>query len=305
MTNVSQAFSMFFDTGQMQALSQQELPDCLSGDWQLTQCQIQHPRYKTYLNPGSRSKSFLAAAYHLQGKGKQNKAQDKILDVKAFLGERSQDEYKKACADFQGKQQNGPLHTLWMEGLPGQPLVKVINADNADKLMLQIAKNLADFHHAELIGLDTISEDDLLSETQKKSVKLQKAFLGFSERINGVLLKLNEQKLQLPLLVNCLVHGDFHIEQLMLWDNDRMALFDFDELAMGNPLMDVANFFAALRVLKLEEHFAERLIKQLFNVYQFSSASVISAAHFEWHLKVQLLTWHTGLVSSKNQILNG
>ena len=43
-----------------------------------------------------------------------------------------------------------------------------------------------------------------------------------------------------------LIHGDFHIQQLLLLDDKRIALFDFDELAIANPLLDVANFCADL-----------------------------------------------------------
>ncbi len=398
----------------MQALFQQELPDCLTGDWQLTQCHIQHPRYKTYLNQNSRSKSFLAAAYHLHGKGKQNKAQDKILYVKAFLGKRSQDEYKKACADFQGNRQNEPLHiekygmvtwffphdpalvglpaimdaerarcnvlgllpstqgsvsdavkditvavinyrpeirctfrhevhlvsgasqvlygklfadakgteiyrrnsllyqrgksnpesfalpyaiaydaslsTLWMEGLPGRSLVEILNADNADKLMKQIACHLADFHQAEFVGLETITEDDLLTEIQKKSLKLQSAFPLLSQRIGDIVATLADEIKTLPKIPSQLIHGDFHIQQLLLLADNRIALFDFDELALASPLVDVANFCADLYNLNLPSQRVERFIHKLFAAYQQASAIEISAAHFSWHLQVQLLT---------------
>ena len=415
MIDASQEFAVFMDTAKMKVLFQQELPDCLSGSWRLTDCQIQHPRYKTYLNPKSRNKSFLALAYHLKGINEQtHQADDRILYVKAFLGLRSHVEYLMACADetrstqqnavlhvdklgmvgwffpcdpalpwlsvvldkefirnyftelllpqqhvpcfiknialsiinyrpeirctyryelkrlsgvtkilygktFADEQgaeihrriahlyqhtKNNPesfamprliaydynLHTLWMEGLQGKPLVDIINAQNADQLMASIARHLVDFHSTGISGLDVISEDEQLVEIRKKSAKVQKACPRFTKRIEDILVNLNKQKPDIPLNYMRLIHGDFHIQQLLLLDDKRIALFDFDELAIANPLLDVANFCADLYTLNLGQHFTEKLINRLFTAYKSLAEYAICDAHFDWHLRLQLLT---------------
>jgi Phosphotransferase enzyme family len=415
MGDISQEFSVFMDTAKMKALFQQELPDCLSGHWTLTDCQIQHPRYKTYLNPKSHNKSFLALAYHLKGiNGQTHKADDRILYAKVFLGSRSHSEYLKACAeahpaqqdamlhiaklgmvawffpydpalpwlskvldkefarkyfaDFLLLQKNAPscvikaialniinyrpeirctyrydlkrlsgttqtlygktfadgggseihrrivhlyprtennpesfvmprllgydytLHTLWLEGLEGKSLVDLINVQNADQLMVSVARHLCDFHKAEISGLEVITEGDQLTEIQKKSAKLQSAFPGLAKRIEALEKNLNQQKQQLQQMPNRLSHGDFHIQQLLLLPDHRIALFDFDELALSNPLLDVANFCADLYTLALGNDLVEYLINRLFNAYKTFSDANISDGHFIWHFKVQLLT---------------
>lgn len=415
MGGISQEFAVFMDTAKMKALFQQELPDCLSGSWTLTDCQIQHPRYKTYLNPKSSDKSFLALAYHLEGiNGQTHKADSRMLYVKAYLGARSQAEYSKACskvspsqqdtvlhigkygmvgwffpcdpafpwlskvldkelirryfADFLLLQQNAPpsvikaialtiinyrpeirctyrydikrlsgntqtiygktfadeggaeihrriaalyqraqkntesfvmtsplgydptLRTIWLEGLDGKPLVDSINKQNADKLMPQLARHLVDFHRATLTGLGILSEDEQLAEIQKKSAKLQAAFPALSGRIEAILINLKGQKPNTPLGSMRLIHGDFHIQQLLLMDDNCIALFDFDELVMANPLVDVANFSADLCTLNLGKRFTEKLINRLFAAYKALSDIEISDGHFQWHLRLQLLT---------------
>jgi len=415
MNEVSQEFAVFMDTVKMKALFKRELPDCLSGSWTLSDCEIQHPRYKTYLNPKSRDKSFLALAYHLKGIDEQTQKTDsRILYVKAYLGSHSHSEYLKACSeaeashqdrvlhidkysmvcwffpcdpalpwlpkvlepqaikcyltDFLLRQQNSPsflikdivlsivnyrpeirctyrydikrlsgttqtlygktfsdqsgaeiqrriaslylrslrnpdsfvmarplgydatLHTVWLEGLQGKPLLDSINEQNADKLMARLARHLVDLHSVNITGLDTLSEDEQLSEIQKKSTKLQNAFPSLSEKIKHLLINLNDQKPVISLNSTRLIHGDFHIQQLLLLDDNRMALFDFDELAMANPLVDLANFAADLFTLSLGIDFTERLINQLFAAYQALSDDDISVDYFEWQLRLQLLT---------------
>jgi aminoglycoside phosphotransferase len=415
MMEVSNGFAVFMDKPKMLAIFQQELPDCVSGKWSLVDCKIQHPRYKTYLNPKSWDKSFLALAYHLIGINEHtHEVDDRILYVKAYLGSRSQAEYLKACskvglaeknavfhiekygmvawffpcdpalpwlpkvldsneikayfADFLLLQKNSPscvikamyltivnyrpeirctfryelkrlsgtrqtlygktfaddkgveihsriahlyqraekkpesfvmprllgydytLHTLWMEGLEGKPIVDLIDEHNADHLMAQIAKHLVDFHSASIDGLVLIRETEQLAEIHKKSAKLQTAYPDYSSRIENLIGKLNAQKPDLPLDAMRLVHGDFHIQQLLLLDDNRIALFDFDELAMANPLLDVANFCADLYTLNLGNQFTDYVINRLFTAYKALSEDDINAAQFDWYLRLQLLT---------------
>lgn len=394
---------------------QEELSGCLADSWQLTGCEIQHPRYKRYLNPKSFGKSFLALAYHLRGIDKKSKkSADRIFYVKAYLGEGSLNEYERVCADSHidreslpihiekygmvvwtfpndpvltwlpkifatnemrgyfsdvllanhteescrvqdlaaeiinyrpeirctfrynlklnvGKTQtvygktfadgrgeeiyhrsvilnrhtnNNPnsfvvadplaydpiLHTLWMAEVTGYAFIDNLNEHNAEKLMIRLAQCLVDFHSLNLEGLETITEADQLTEIQKKSLKLQSAFPSLAHRINTIVDGLSQQNTQLPVMTNRLIHGDFHIQQLLLLQDGRIALFDFDELALANPLTDLANFAADLYTLKLGEKFTDSLICHLLNAYQALSAIAFSPDHFAWHLKLQLLT---------------
>jgi hypothetical protein len=414
MTETAQAFSLFMDSAKMKAIFEKELPNCWSNGWRLTDCQIRHPRYKTYLNPNSQHKSYLAAAYHLRGINKlTSKSEDRILYVKAFLGERSYSEYEKARVQIQHNEHvllhiekygmiawyfpNDPgiadlakvmdieamrryfadfllvpkeggafevndialqiinyrpeirctfrydletpsgsiialygktfsdergaeihrristllpsdkinsehfflpnpigydpsIQTLWMEGLNGSPLVEKINQQNSERLIMRLAKYLANFHHTALDGLDIITENDQLSEIQKKSAKLQSAFPGLSLRIGSIVTDLTLEIGKLPDIPNQLIHGDFHVQQLlMLWDS-HIALFDFDELALANPLVDVANFSADLHNLNLGKKLTESLIHSFVKAYMASSRFEISTAHFDWHYRVQLIT---------------
>lgn len=415
MSEPSQEFAVFMDPAKMKAVFQQALPDCVSGGWMLTDCQIQHPRYKTYLNPKSRDKSFLALAYHLKGINECTHQEDnRIFYAKAYLGTRSYTEYLKASDEASSIHQDAVLHlakygmvgwffpcdpvllwlpkalepahirryfseyllpqhhspsciikdialsivnyrpeirctyryvikrlsgntqtiygktfadgrgaeihrrianlyqcslgntdnfvmarplcydatlrTIWLEGLHGHAFLDRLTDYNAESFMIRLARHLVDFHNVPLTGLDILSEDEQLTEIQKKAMKLQMTFPCLAKRIETLVTDLYQQKSTLPFIAHRLSHGDFHIQQLLLLDDNRMALFDFDELAMANPLVDVANFCADLYSFNFTKDFTEWLINRLFTAYKIASDADISETHFTWHLRVQLLT---------------
>ena len=415
MNKPEQDFAMFMDAQKMQALFQDELPDCSSGDWKIIDCKIQHPRFKTYLNPKSRDKSFLALAYYLKGVNEQTKQTDeRILYVKAYLAGRSQIEYQKACDqaknlrpttvlhldkygiigwffpydpalpmlhkvldrafaenylmkflllqqrglspvirgldidivnyrpeirctyryDYQGLSGNKKtifgksfadnkgaeiqrrivilnqhtktypggftfppplgydenLNTLWLEGLAGQPLLEQLDETNARLLMVQVANNLLDFQSVKIPGLAVISEANMLAEIQKKILKLQNAFPSIAQRFENILTLLRRGQEDLPDLPCRLSHGDFHIQQLLWMKDKRIALFDFDELVLASPLMDLANFSADLYALNLGQVLTESLVNSLLCGYQEFSAEAVNEKVFIWHIQLQLLT---------------
>lgn len=415
MTDISREFDHFMDPDKMLRLFQRELPACRSGILRLTGIAIQHPRFKTYLNPGSRDKSYLALAYHLSGINKLTReAEILILYVKAYLGKRSLSEYRKAqneatpeikqaiihfsdhgliawqfpgdpalpwlektlnveyienyfanillpekhglasiiknidiyivnyrpelrctcCYEvqyffgnretFYGKtfydghgseifrrmsvlfkrSEHNPagfaiaeavaydaaIRTIWMKGLPGQSLLNAIKEENSGRLLVRLAENLADFHNAGIDGLPVIDEDFLLDEIRKKSAKLIQAFPVYAGRIEKLLVMLEWRQSGLPPVPHKLIHGDFHINQLLLLADNRIALFDYDELALANPLLDIANFCADLCTQNLPENLIKTIIARFFSEYRKFSGLELNQNHFAWHLRVQFLT---------------
>ncbi len=414
MINIPHELSICMDAEKMKHLFQNHLPSLKNID--LNKCTIQHPRYKTYLNPASSHKSFMAAVYHLYGKhAKLNSSVNQIVYVKAYLAARSQtiyeqalfaninndfqeyvkhindhdmvawlfpydpvltwlpkllDEdnirryfsklllasssenpvvtkhvetnvvnyrpeirctcrheihrlskrihtiYSKTYASGQGRgvfqrmlfcyQQFGQrhqsfvtalplgyeeiLHTVWMEGIHGQPVVSLLDINNADSVISILIDALVDFHTLQIKDLPVLTEDDLLSEICKKLTKLTKAFPKFTDLIVELATNLKAQKQMLPTSPMVVIHGDFHIEQLLWLDDERIALFDFDELAIACPLVDVANFCADLYTHQLGEIFTQQLIDQFFYHYQKKSPLRLNVSQFVWHLQIQLLT---------------
>ena len=408
-------FARLLNVEQVANLLQAELPDCKSGNWQITRCSIQHPRYKTYLNPASHHKAFFALAYHLNGINLKTKRFDnRIVYAKAYLGKRSFIEYEQARAALAKADQSALLHvtdygmvlwcfpidpqlpslpklldasamqgyfseglltdkpetvaikiinyrpeirctcryditfatgqhttlygknfadnngeeiyqrqltlsqgsqaefthkhlfsgftiakpllydadtqTLWLEGLAGSPLLAMLDGDNAKPVLKQIAKNIAAFHTGYLPNLPLLTELDLLAEIKKKATKLCLAYPNNADRLQRTIQQLSEQFATLPVVPDGLLHADFHIQQLLQCEDGSLALFDFDELATGNPLVDVANFAADLYRHQLGVEFTNNLTRAFFTDYQHFSQVSLNVSHFVWHLQIQLIT---------------
>ena len=403
------------DSGKMLQLFQNELPICDTESWRITECRIQHPRYKTYLNPNSKDKFHLALAYHLKGINKHTRQiEEKIIYAKAFLGERSRSEYDKArllkdegmpenvfhlsrhglvawlfpydpmlaslpkilnlefirpyfaallLADQAGvpcvitkitigitnyrpeirctcrydihrlsrlshtvysktysAQQgeevfrrmvflhqrmansaedfvipkplayDGLLRTVWMEGLAGKAVIQAINTDIDWSLITKIARYLAGLHAVKLDGLPTIRNEEHLPEIRKKAEKLKQALPASAARIDRLFESLAQRQDQIPDCEPCLIHGDFHVGQLLLLENGRIALFDYDELAVAHPFTDAANFCADLYNHGFGEYRTRLIIDHFINAYLSFSSADLNLAAFTWHLQLQLLT---------------
>gem|GEM_PF-1347893 len=411
-------FNLFMDSDKMLALLQQHLPKCASGEYALTECKIQHPRYKTYLRTDSRKKSFLALVYHLRTRNLRTlKIESQILYCKAYLGKYSYIEFLKAqhnaelngresllyiadlgmlCWSFphdpvmywlpvlvalqplqkrmaltlffkqcntydsihrvelsvinyrpeirctnryivyfssgaqrivftktfadtqQGKvifhrmkklwqrslqkpnsfEMAEPLAyetglcTIWLDGLQGNPLYNTLktNNENQQALLQQIACGLADLHRVSLSALAVITPDAQLAEVRKKALKLVRTFPRLQYVLEKTITQLENSKPDPARISMRLIHGDFHLKQLLLLEHRRVALFDFDELALGDPLLDLANFCADLYDQAFEPHLIPEIITKLYKHYQTASGTDINAERFNWHLRIQLLT---------------
>ena len=177
---------------------------------------------------------------------------------------------------------NETTQTIWQEGWPGTPLLNLINQQNYQSLLAAVATGLSCLHNSPLQVANGITPDDHLAELQKKTAKLAQAFPHLRASLAKTLRELESSKPAASPLR--LIHGDFHINQLLVSDSG-IALFDFDEFALGDPLQDVANFIADLYAHPFEPAFIEAMAAALI---QYGTAG--GEDRLNWHLRVQFLT---------------
>lgn len=395
MSNPLDQFSPLLDAERMAATLQRHLPECLAGDWQVTGCEIQHPRYKTYRLAENRERSFLSLVYHLQGRQlPSSAAEQRILYARAYLDQRSHQAfaeaqacgenaihlaelgmvgwrfpddpampwlgqlmdsqkipelgqqsvsaieivnyrpeirctaryrfaaseaeparvvYGKTYADERGRTVYDNLHglqkqsqldaafimpealayaafrrTLWLEGLQGQALAELDFATGVAEKIPALANALAAFHLLTPPSLPAITLSQHLQEWRKKADKLSHAYPAIQPALAALLNELRQTRPEFEMLG--LIHGDFHIDQLLVLPNGRLALFDYDELALGDPLQDLANFAADLYNYPYPIAEIDPLVRQLFKAYSAANHSRTNLQRFVWHLRGQLLT---------------
>lgn len=181
------------------------------------------------------------------------------------------------------------LQTLWLEALGGSSLAGQLNRHNGAYLMWRVAVFLADLNGSALEGLAKITQAEQLADIQNKSVILQQAYPALSQRIGAVVDDLVRTFEGLADFPDRVMHGDFRIQQVLALPGGRIAMFDFDNLAMGNPLTDVANFCADLYTHRFGKKQIGSLTGQLLNAYRSASGLDIRREHFDWHYKIRLL----------------
>ncbi|MDX2032217.1 MAG: phosphotransferase [Blastocatellia bacterium] len=179
--------------------------------------------------------------------------------------------------------------TVWMEALTGASLIERVLGGREAGLMHRTAAGLVAFQQASLTIANRATQAAHLEEAEKKTAKLEGSFPERARPVRDLLRRLQETAASFPPSTETLLHGDFHIDQLRVC-GDRLALFDFDELCLGNPLQDVANFLADLHARDLDPALTESLSKEFLAAYQALAPWEVSAERLHWFFSLQLLT---------------
>ena len=191
------------------------------------------------------------------------------------------------------------VKTVWQEGLPGTPLNDVIDAGNHRQLMDATARGLAGLHGVALEGLARTSLVDRLRAVRAETALLSQAFPASRARLRSVTSRVEKDA---PLLApgrEGLVHGDFLLKQLVLSEG-RLGVFDLDNLSVGDPIQDLANFIVDetrnLHHPRRDPRLVPSMVATFLDSYRSHTDWEVSAERLRWHARVQLLRdayyWH-------------
>ncbi|MDH5563025.1 MAG: phosphotransferase [Nitrospirota bacterium] len=178
------------------------------------------------------------------------------------------------------------IHTIWQEGVPGLPLSEVIQPTNYHDYLQSVGRGLAILQQSPLPSSSTIFSHDHVMEFHKKAQKLSQVFPSGSEVLQKLGGKLEDLALSDGPIPTQLIHGDFHIGQLLA-DNTQVTFFDLDECAMGDPLQDVANFLVDLHFQKFSSGFRQQMTESFVKAYTASVPWDVSERRLDWHAAIQ------------------
>ncbi len=180
------------------------------------------------------------------------------------------------------------VHTLWQLGVEGIPLCCAIGENNCDSYLRTVAKGLAMIHHSDLEGLPKWTLGEHLTEVEKKIEKLRRAMPSLVEELNLLAQRIQRDApipSDIPLRP---MYWDFHVDQLLAQDG-KVAFFDFDELALGDPLQNLANFIVDLHFRELSPLLAQQMAKSLYHHYQSQVTWEVPVDRVRWHARVQFI----------------
>ncbi len=180
------------------------------------------------------------------------------------------------------------VQTQWQLGIEGVPLCCAIGENNCDSYLRTVAKGLAMIHNSDLEGLPKWTLAEHLTEVEKKIEKLRRAAPSLVEELNLLAQRIQRDApnpSDIPLRP---MYWDFHVDQLLAQDGN-VAFFDFDELAIGDPLQDIANFIVDLHFREVSPLLAQRMAKSLYDCYRSQVKWEVPIDRVRWHATVQFI----------------
>ena len=238
--------------------------------------------------------------YDLEG-GAANKPQHLTIFGKTFRSGEGRDVYARSeylWNRYSGVDQEvlfsqplgyrSEVETLWQLGVDGTPLCRAIGEDNCDAYLKTVAKGLAMVQNSDLAGLPKWTLAEYLAEADKKIEKLRRAIPSLREELD-LLAQLVHHDAPNPSDIPLRpIYWDFHVNQLLAQDG-KVAFFDFDELVIGDPLQDIANFIVDLHFRDLSQFLVRRMAGTLYDSYRSQVKWEVPIDRVRWHARVQFI----------------
>jgi aminoglycoside phosphotransferase len=180
------------------------------------------------------------------------------------------------------------INTVWQHGVPGTPLLQVLDTSNYKHYMAAVAKGLSSLHTSNVAGLAAHSLDDHLVEIRKKLTKLSDALPQHSDMISTIGDTLTRTAPAPSAVPFCPIHWDFHIDQLLA-DEETLIFCDLDELIVGDPLQDLANFAVDLHFRHMDKELVQLITAEFYRQYQQCVTWEVSVERLAWHIRLQLV----------------
>jgi hypothetical protein len=183
--------------------------------------------------------------------------------------------------------------TFWQQGIEAPALAEVITSGNCAALMALAAQGLAALHGAEPRFGPARSNAELAAASLRRAAKIGRCMprlgpqaQGVAEAIAGHVPAAAGHVLTAASEASVQIHGDFHMDQLRVREG-RLVLFDLDELAIGDPLEDLASF--VVKCPLRDARLARQACAALIEAYARCRPALFDAARLSWHLSVQWL----------------
>jgi aminoglycoside phosphotransferase len=180
------------------------------------------------------------------------------------------------------------VKTVWQEGLPGTPLIRIINSHNYPDLLERAASGLVRFHRAEMAGLPSKTLEDDLEAIRAEVAEMARAFPRQAIHLYALVLGLERGLSSLEAHSPGLVHGDFLLKQLVLHEG-QLGLCDFDNLSIADPIQDLANFVVDLHFQPFGSSLVDHMAATFLGSYAAQTARAIPTKRLQWHCRLHVL----------------
>lgn len=139
------------------------------------------------------------------------------------------------------------LNTYWQLAIPGHAVAKPFTTPDWALPLPRIAQALAEFHHSAITGLPAESSmQQTLEEAVEDGEKIGGYLPLFQQRAQALADQIQSLAPQLePAETLVPIHNAFRTQQVFDCD-PNIAILDYDSVALGDPLYDVAEFATSM-----------------------------------------------------------
>ena len=144
------------------------------------------------------------------------------------------------------------INTSWHEEWKGASLIEGLDQHGNEEIFPRIATMLASLHRSQIDGLRIGPDlDDVFMTAKEDVVNLTRSLTQYRSQTTISLdyLAATKSVLENKKIPTVPIHGACRLEQMLVRDTE-LALVDFDALAVGDPLFDIAEFIASLHYLE-------------------------------------------------------
>jgi aminoglycoside phosphotransferase (APT) family kinase protein len=179
------------------------------------------------------------------------------------------------------------LNAIFLRGLQGRNIDDNPGAFDLDRLAAEIGAALAGIHHCHLEDLPKRSDEYALAQVAEAEEVLGDFDAAYKPRLEAITGALREKYPRLTQIAPAPIHSAFRLSQMLL-ANGKLALIDFDDFLLGNPIFDAASFVAHLLYLPLKGKITPEQSRSA--IRHFCRAY---ADHAAWGLPADVLAWQT------------
>ena len=183
---------------------------------------------------------------------------------------------------------------LVMKEIEGTPLEMILNTAEAGPSIKLTGAGLAHFHSVIDKQLPLLGVEDYLEKARESQKMLSALSVQLGAQGHGLfesLVRLAPKET----IRHGLAHGDFYYGQVLINDS-QVGFVDFDRSHIGSPLVDLGNFLAHLKLLKLGKRLVndDKLSSEFLNAYHHESDVVYDSRDLQWWIALSLLLLAVG-----------
>lgn len=157
-------------------------------------------------------------------------------------------------------------NTLWQAPWEGRPLIDLLDTADWEELFPRLAAGIAGFHQCQCEQLPPANTLERAFDSAEEDAQMLGWLLPpYHARLDAALARLaTRREMLLPCRAESPVtpiHGAIRLEQFVARQHE-LALVDFDAVALGDPLYDVAEFIVSLQYLEFTAGYTRQRLAQ-------------------------------------------